>query len=199
MYIPAWGSPEELKSFHPSNDEVRIWPCNGGVAGRIPDTETLRPKAFWECRSLLRLTIPDSVTQIGYSAFQDCSSLTRLTLSQSLTTIGTSAFAGCSSLTSLAIPESITAIGAGAFSNCSSLTSLIIPESVTAIEASTFLNALWQVWRCHRAWQPAKAQYHIVPSLQLFENFRNPWLCEIGHPRGIVDESKGRSFACCNK
>lgn len=23
VYIPAWGSPEELKSFHPSNDEIR--------------------------------------------------------------------------------------------------------------------------------------------------------------------------------
>ena len=70
------------------------------------------------------VTIPDSVTEIGYAAFASCRSLTSVTLGNGVTSIGDYAFYECSSLTSVTIPDSVTSIGEGAFYDCSSLTSV---------------------------------------------------------------------------
>ena len=89
--------------------------------------------AFYNCSMLSSITIPDSVTGIGYRAFYNCSSLTSITIPDSVTSIGSVAFAECSSLKSITIPDSITTIDSSAFSRCSSLTSITIPDSVTSI------------------------------------------------------------------
>ena len=89
--------------------------------------------AFYGCSGLTSLTIPSSVTRIGWSAFYGCSGLTSLTIPSSVTWISGEAFSGCSGLTSLVIPSSVTSIDRSAFSGCSSLTSLTIPSSVTSI------------------------------------------------------------------
>ena len=95
--------------------------------------------AFSGCRSLTSITIPDSVTSIGYSGtFQDCSSLTSITIPDSVKRIGDETFKGCSSLTSVTIPNSVTIIDSFAFQNCSSLTSITIPESITSIRGYAF-------------------------------------------------------------
>jgi len=53
------------------------------------------------CTSLTSITIPDSVTTIGYGTFALCTSLTSITIPNSVTSIGGSAFYGCSGLTSV--------------------------------------------------------------------------------------------------
>ena len=93
---------------------------------------------FYECSSITRITIPNSVTSIGSSAFCECSNLTSVTLPDGLTSIGERAFENCSSLTSITIPDSVTSIDYCAFGNCSSLTSITIPDSVTSIGSSAF-------------------------------------------------------------
>ena len=80
--------------------------------------------AFYECRSLISITIPDSVTSIGNLAFDSCSGLTSTTIPDSVTSIGDYAFSNCSGLTSITIPDSVTNIGSDAFSGCSGLTSI---------------------------------------------------------------------------
>ena len=67
------------------------------------------------------MTIPDSVTRIGYEAFLDCSSLTSVTIPASVSSIGSQAFWGCSSLTSVVIPAGVTSIGSYAFWGCPGL------------------------------------------------------------------------------
>jgi len=107
----------------------------------IPDTITvINEYAFYD-RSLISVTISDSVRSIGSSAFYYCSSLTNVTIGNSVTSIGNSAFAGCSSLKNIAIPDSVKSIGSFAFNSCSSLTSITIPNSVTSIGQAAFYGS----------------------------------------------------------
>ena len=52
--------------------------------------------AFFGCDGLTSVTIPNSVTSIGYRAFSGCSGLTSITIGNSVTSIGEKAFEGCS-------------------------------------------------------------------------------------------------------
>ena len=89
------------------------------------------------------LTIPDSVTSIGYGAFYNCSRLTSVTIPNSVTSIGGSAFSGCSSLTNVKIPNSVTSIDGFAFSGCSSLTGVYITDIAAWCKISFGSNPLY--------------------------------------------------------
>ena len=94
--------------------------------------------AFWGCKSLTNINIPNSVTTIGDSAFVGCESLTNINIPNSVPTIGEQAFLGCESLVNINIPNSVTTIGDSAFAFCDSLTSINIPNSVTTIGKFAF-------------------------------------------------------------
>jgi hypothetical protein len=61
---------------------------------------TIEGLAFEECKTLVGITIPNSVTNIGMFSFQYCS-LTSITIPNSVTIIEEYAFRGCISLTSV--------------------------------------------------------------------------------------------------
>ncbi len=114
------------------------------------NTRFIHSNAFSGCSNLTSITIPNSVTSIGYNAFYNCNKLIKATLPTTAisaipktnlqeviitggASIGYSAFTGCRDLTSIEIPDSVTSIGESAFKGCSSLTSITIPNSVTSI------------------------------------------------------------------
>ena len=94
--------------------------------------------AFWNCRSLTKVTIPEGVTSIKDSTFRYCDSLTEVIIPKSVETIGDEAFQFCDSLTEVTIPEGVTSIGVYAFQYCNSLTEVTIPEGVTSIGDGAF-------------------------------------------------------------
>lgn len=86
-----------------------------------------------------------TVTSIGYGAFSN-SSVISVTIPNSVTSIGWNAFYKCSDLISVTLPNSITSIGRETFRGCASLTSVTIPSSVSSIEYRAFSVC---IFRCH--------------------------------------------------
>ena len=85
------------------------------------------------CSNIHSVTIPQSVTSIGYEAFCYCKNLQSLTLEGSIESMGDGAFAYCTSLTTFPLVGNIKKIGKYAFYNCSDLENVTIPDSVTSI------------------------------------------------------------------
>ncbi len=60
------------------------------------------------------ITIPDTVSDIGYGAFYGCNEITSVNVAEGVNSIGSYAFYGCSNMTGITIPTSVTTIGANA-------------------------------------------------------------------------------------
>lgn len=113
--------------------------CKKLVGITIPDSVThIQYNAFLGCSNLTSITIPDSVTNIEEKAFVGCSNLESVNIPNGVKWIKEGTFAGCNKLTSITIPVTVTSIGKEAFKNCSSLTSITIPASVTSIGSYVF-------------------------------------------------------------
>lgn len=97
------------------------------------------PVAWDNYRSkILKATIGNGITYIGYGAFANCDNLESVSIPDTVTVIGSFAFSRCGKLKTVDIPENTTVIEAYAFSHCTSFESVIIPESVTEIGLSAF-------------------------------------------------------------
>ena len=131
----------------------------------IPDNYNRKPviaimsSAFEDCSGLTSITIPNSVTSIGYSAFKGCykliqtengvsyvdkwiidcnNAITSVIIRDNTVGIGGFALSNCNKLTSITLPNSVTSIGRSAFYGCNGLTSITIGNSVASIGASAF-------------------------------------------------------------
>ena len=120
---------------------IGAWAFHGSAltSVTIPNSVTsIGYRAFSASYGLTSVTIPNSVTSIGDNAFAWCSGLTSVTIGNSVTSIGENAFNDCDGLTSVTIPNSVKSIGGYAFYDCSGLTSVTIPNSVKSIGESAF-------------------------------------------------------------
>ena len=109
--------------------------------------------AFYGCKSLTSITIPDGVTSIGRYAFDDCNSLTDIVVAEDNTTYSSQdgvlfsknkttliTYPAGKTAAVYIIPDSVTSIGNYAFEDCESLTSVTIGDSVTSIGSSAFYS-----------------------------------------------------------
>ena len=129
------------------------------------DCASIRKYAFYECKGLVNLELPDTIRSIGEQAFYGCSGLTYIKMPYSVT-LGTYAFQNCSNVDTVeftvgrgsAISYSnasdlpwnkaknvifgagITRIPDYAFNNCTSIVSVILPDSITYIGQRSFVN-----------------------------------------------------------
>lgn len=75
--------------------------------------------------NITKITLPNTLLEIGARAFYDCQSLTSINIPESVTTIGTLAFYNCISLSTISVPTNVLSIGAQAYANLNSLEELV--------------------------------------------------------------------------
>ena len=105
---------------------------SGAIA--VPDklggceVKSIGSSAFYECKDLTIVTMPDTITNICSYAFCGCSSLTNVTIPENVISIGGYAFYYCKGLTKVTIPYGVTSIASTTFGGCSGLTEFIVSE-----------------------------------------------------------------------
>jgi hypothetical protein len=101
-----------------NKDETQLIACPGGVSGSYE--------------------IPNSVTQIAYSAFSSCGSIAEVIIPNSVTYVGEHAFGGCASITNAISLENVTSLREGAFYNCKKIPSVRLGNGITTLETNVF-------------------------------------------------------------
>jgi len=91
-------------------------------------TRIITDHAFYDCRALETLCLPNTLLAIGQSAFVNCDGFTRLTLPEGLQQLGELAFANCGRLTRVDLPDSLTRMGYNPFYNCGRLTQVNVSD-----------------------------------------------------------------------
>lgn len=111
--------------------------CTALTDVTFEDDRTELPDTLLQGSGVRQLTVPQTVTKIGYSAFADCTQLTAITLPAGLRELGNEAFKGCTALTGVALPDSLTALGYGVFRDCSALTAAEFPAGIAPVSWSS--------------------------------------------------------------
>jgi len=103
-----------------------------------PSVTTIKYYTFYGCKSLVRVTIPDTVTRIEKKSFSHCDFLRFIRLSTNLEFIGMVAFQYCRSLQAVFLSPTVTHIGNRAFHGCKSLRFCILPDTIDHVGDHVF-------------------------------------------------------------
>lgn len=101
-----------------------------GVSYKVPEgVETIKSRAFYNCKLLSDIEMADGVKNIESYAFAGCESLKDIKLSPDLTGIEEMAFCNCISLVSIKLPAGLADIEDYIFDSCKSLTDVSVDDS----------------------------------------------------------------------
>ena len=100
--------------------------------------QRINSRAFYGCKKLNMVDLPNTTMGIYKQAFQNCDALSDITLSTSLTYIDELAFADCKVLNNITLPDTELNINIGAFQNDVALTAITLPTSLQGLGVSAF-------------------------------------------------------------
>lgn len=106
----------------------------------LPESLKVIRESVFQSNKIKSITLPDSVETIGSGAFKNCA-LTNVVLSASLEQIGNDAFRG-TALKEVVIPGTVRTIGTSAFSGVISLTKVTFEVGVEMIGSSAFSSCI---------------------------------------------------------
>ena len=112
---------------------LAFYKCKGLSSINLPENLTsIGSAAFMYCNKITSVVIPEGVKVINYQTFSDCSTLKTVKLSSNCTKIDNDAFRYCFALENIEIPNGVTYIGSYSFYGAA-FTKVIIPHSVTTL------------------------------------------------------------------
>lgn len=112
-----------------AEDNAVTWSAEGRTADA----------GFEGCKRLRRITLPDSIAEIGAYAFAGCENLTEINLPDSVIRIGARAFSGCTGMQLAQLPADLRALGDYAFADCAcALESPYFPPVLSDIGTGAF-------------------------------------------------------------
>ena len=146
---------EELKNAHfdmVENADGRSFTVRAFIRGALTDVEVpaefrdlpvtaIGDRAFYDCRGLTSVVLPDTVQVIGDEAFSRCIDLNVLTLGNGVVRIGKSAFYR-TAIETLTIPDTIEEIGKFAVLSCTALRTVYVPSHVATAFSHTDLDVI---------------------------------------------------------
>ena len=116
-----------------------FWKCKGLTSVSLPEgLITIADYSFFQCAGLPSVSLPGGVTSLGYRAFYECAGLSSLTLPEGLVAIGEEAFSDCTSLPAVSFPSSVKSIGEQSFCRCKAIQRIEIPAGVESIGYDAF-------------------------------------------------------------
>ena len=156
----------------------------------IPETvRYIESAAFWGCKSLVSVNIPNGVEKIRDNTFADCPVLERITIPSTVKVIERRAIYGCTALRFLVIPEGVEVIDANAFSGCDALITLVLPGSLKMIG-----NSIVSAGGATRKWIGI-----VAPSGSLAEKyFANKGITAAQKPAEVMPGSSAEDY-CIRK
>ena len=114
-------------------------PASFEYLGQTYNVKEIGRNAFYQCKGITSVVIPEGVTKVAKWAFLLCNALESVTLPTTLTEIGDFAFRECK-LSSVELPENLIALGQQAFCKNENLTTITLPASLTDIGSDVFSN-----------------------------------------------------------
>ncbi len=100
---------------------------------QIADPQSGSEGVFAAKKSVVSITVPNSITKIGAYAFWSCGKLRHIILGNHVSEIGDYAFQYCLNLEDIALPNSLHKVGTHFLCSCYKLNTLVIPEAMTEI------------------------------------------------------------------
>lgn len=115
---------------------AEITAYNGDAKVEIPDeiddkAVTSIGRYAFSNKSIVSISMPDSITTIRWGAFANCGAIADVKLSANLRTIEGYVFYNCGNIESIEMPESVTSIGEHAFYGCKSIKELTLFPNIT--------------------------------------------------------------------
>lgn len=95
--------------------------CKGSIIPADGSVTSIKESAFYGCKGLETIRIPDSITQIGRKTFQYCTDLKIVEIGNGLMLISAYSFDHCNNLMSVSFGTSVTSIETSAFNDCNPL------------------------------------------------------------------------------
>ena len=100
-------------------------------------TQRIGKSAFYNCKGITEITLPESVFEICDFAFYGCESLTKINLN-CVEKMAQAAFQGCSQLQEVVFSNSIITIPYHAFAGCDNYKEITLPQSIKSIQYNAF-------------------------------------------------------------
>ena len=125
--VCGYYNPAAVFSFELVGNAYTVTAYNGSASEAVmPSTyqgkevTVIGRRAFYDCKTLRKITLPKTLIEIGEEAFGYCNALKEADIA-ACTRLKDNAFIGCTKLAELTFPNGLTSIGEAPFEECTSL------------------------------------------------------------------------------